>query len=76
MSDVASVRDLLKVRIVWKRVVPGRWGATVEGVACSLRMNDFPDEPLYTVSALGEEIDLDDAPQSWRIEFPQESHRE
>jgi hypothetical protein len=32
-------------------------------------MNDFPDEPLYTVEVSGERFDFDDAPASWTIPF-------
>jgi len=62
-------RDLLHLSIDWRETKPGTWVATVDGVECVLTMNDFPDEPLYTVHALGETFDLDDPPSAWRIEF-------
>ena len=38
-----------------------------EGQKCELVMNDFPEEPLYTLSCDGETLDLDDAPPEWII---------
>jgi hypothetical protein len=70
MSGNRSVRDLLTLKVAWQRVSPGHWLATVGGEECSLTMNDFPDERLYTVRAFGETLDIDDAPDSWTIDFP------
>ncbi|NJC25864.1 hypothetical protein GGR27_001363 [Lewinella antarctica] len=34
-----------------------------------LRMNDFPDEPLYTLHANGCEVHFDDLPKPWTVKF-------
>ena len=34
-----------------------------------LRMNDFPSEPMYTFIALGEDVDFDDLPNVWTIQY-------
>jgi hypothetical protein len=39
----------------------------VGGEKCQLLMNDFPDEPLYTLKWRGTSLDLDDSPPSWKI---------
>jgi hypothetical protein len=46
--------------------------ADVDGARWSIRMNDFPDEPLYTVLVDGDEVmHFDDWPSIWtRPEFP------
>lgn len=58
---------LLTVEIDWKKTAPTHWESTVGGRRCLLVMNDFPDEPLFTVSIEGESLDLDDAPTLWHI---------
>ncbi len=32
---------------------------------CWLRMNDFPEEPLWTLSFNSVEVDFDDQPEIW-----------
>jgi hypothetical protein len=39
---------------------------------CSLRMNDFPDEPLWTLIVNGVEHHFDDQPVNWRITYRSE----
>ena len=34
-----------------------------------LRMNDFPDEPLFTIILGLQIIDIDDAPENWEIPY-------
>lgn len=36
---------------------------------CYLRMNDFPDEPLWTLYYKGESIDFNDTPIFWTIAY-------
>jgi hypothetical protein len=36
---------------------------------CYLRMNDFPDEPLWTLFYKGDSIDFDDTPSIWHIAY-------
>ena len=71
MRAIVSLKELLRAHVVWRRVAPGRWLAIVSGEECSLAMNDFPDESLYTVCAFGDTIDIDDAPITWTIEMPE-----
>ena len=39
---------------------------------CYLRMNDFPDEPLWTLFYKGDSIDFDDTPSVWSITYRNE----
>jgi hypothetical protein len=39
---------------------------------CWLRMNDFPDEPLWTLFFKGEEKDIEDTPNSWKVNYRSE----
>ena len=63
-----SVKELLQLTIRWRKVAPGRWQAEVDGEPCLLVMNDFPEEPLYTVAYAGHSLDVEDAPHDWDIE--------
>jgi hypothetical protein len=36
---------------------------------CKLRMNDFPDEHMWTLFYKGDSIDFDDTPKSWNITY-------
>lgn len=36
---------------------------------CYLRMNDFPNEPLWTLFYNGETKDLEDTPALWKINY-------
>lgn len=39
---------------------------------CFLRMNNFPDEPLWTLFYKGEKRDFDDTPSKWSITYRSE----
>jgi hypothetical protein len=39
---------------------------------CYLRMNNFPDEPLWTLFYKGESISFDDTPSVWNITYRNE----
>jgi hypothetical protein len=68
MRRALCPKELLLLPVRWRRVRDGHWSATVNDRDCSLRMNDFPEEPLYTVTVEGVSIDIDDAPRTWSIE--------
>jgi hypothetical protein len=63
------VQSLLSRKIEWQRkpAKAGEWYAVVEGALCELTMNDFPDEPMYTVAIHGQTLDLDDLPSGWVV---------
>jgi hypothetical protein len=66
--QITKIDDLLNVAIVWaKESEPTMWLATIDGEVCMLTMNDFPEEPLYTLRWRDDSIDLDDAPACWSI---------
>ena len=70
MAVIRSVKELMRAAVAWRRVAPGYWHTIVAEEECSLTMNDFPAEPMYTVRAFGEAVDIDDAPGTWTIEMP------
>jgi hypothetical protein len=53
-------------RLVWRRGLFGGFKARVSGRAWSVRMNNFPDEPAYTLLIDGRKvIDFNDWPSDW-----------
>lgn len=68
MHRVKEIRDLLAIPIAWSKA-PGQasCSAVLDNESCRLTLNDFPDEPLYTVHWRGQKLDLDDAPEAWTI---------
>jgi hypothetical protein len=64
-----ELKELFKKKIIWQEVEPGgvEFTAEVGGTKCELRMNDFPDEPLYTIKYKGKQMDFDDATDIWEI---------
>ncbi len=69
MKRLQKIQDLKAIKIRWSPA-KGKtsWAASVLGEQCELRMNDFPDEPLYTVSWRDERFDIDDLPAHWLID--------
>jgi len=62
-----TIEKVLRASVDWGEVIPGgvEFQAEVEGHLCKLRMNDFPEEPLYTLIVGGEELNIDDVPVGW-----------
>jgi hypothetical protein len=69
MSTDALLDSLLKKHITWIEDIPhcSHFHAHVDGDLCRLRMNDFPEEPMYTVEVEGEKRDFDELPSGWVI---------
>lgn len=64
-----TISDLLKKELIWESKENSPFYTTKEYPfeACWLRINDFPDEPMWTLFFNGEEIDFDDDPDNWII---------
>lgn len=60
-----DIHELLTEKITWKRTGLSRWSAKVGGEDCQLRLNNFPDEPLYTLLWRDKSLDVEDAPPAW-----------
>jgi hypothetical protein len=63
------VHSLLPRKIEWQKKVGkiGEWYAIVEGDRCELTLNDFPDEPAFTVSVGDQTLDIEDLPTGWIV---------
>lgn len=60
-----------QMELVWQKLVPPHgklvFRTNVGGADAWIRMNDFPDEPLYTLIVSGTEvIHFNDWPAKWR----------
>lgn len=67
-----NIKDILKENLVWRYeqdsirfYISDQYPKEV----CKLRMNDFPDEPMWTLFYSGESIDFDDEPKTWKIHY-------
>jgi hypothetical protein len=58
MTSVVPPTDLLSLPIVWENVSVGRWRASVQDSECLLKLNNFPDEPLFTVTVGDLSVDV------------------
>jgi len=61
--------DLLNAEIMWEKggspIFP--YLAIFEGVKCVIRVNDFPEEALFTLIIEDrEKLDFDDWPAQWK----------
>ncbi|WP_423223228.1 hypothetical protein [Candidatus Amarolinea aalborgensis] len=72
--DVISA--LFEERIVWHSVEPEGEGpeyyAYIDGAKCEIRMNDFPDESLFTLRFQGQSLNIDNRPSTWVFPFDQD----
>ncbi|MCB9475279.1 MAG: hypothetical protein H6684_12800 [Deltaproteobacteria bacterium] len=66
-----EAKSLLNHSLEWQPSLREGWDWEVifGDTLCLLRMNDYPDEPLYTVFASGDSHDFDDKPTSWEIPY-------
>lgn len=64
-----DIEELLNKKLKWFEVLPSnhRFFTQYEGRECILQMNDFPEEPLYTLFYEEKSIDFDDKPIEWEL---------
>lgn len=65
----AEKLDIFDRGIDWKLDDSGgpNFRASIDGEAYTLSMNNFPEEPLFTLRWKSESIDLDDLPSNWTL---------
>ncbi len=66
---MSELEFLFAEQINWQFANSGRveFYAYVNHEKCELRMNDFPEEPLYTLTFKGQSVDFDDCPKIWSL---------
>lgn len=70
LKSFKKINRMLFEFIVW---VPfheenGKWyNSKYDSKECWLEINDFPDEPLWTLYYKGDKLDIEDTPFFWKI---------
>lgn len=67
-----SIDNLFNMKLIWKSekdTSPFFYCNKFSKNECYLRMNDFPEEPMWTLFYNGESIDFDDSPELWGINY-------
>lgn len=67
-----KLNNLLKEELVWKPALETKTYYITdfyEKEECWLRINDFPEEPMWTFYFKGESIDFDETPKKWKIQY-------
>ena len=74
MNTEIKIEELLKNKIIWKKGENRNvfYKSTFNGSLCVLQMNDFPDEPLYTLFWNDEVLDIEDKSDLWEIIYNQD----
>lgn len=67
---ITSIEQLLQRPVIWREEVPAgvEFFSYVDDDLCQLTMNDYPDEPLYTLRWKESSLDIDDRPSLWTFE--------
>lgn len=67
---IIAIADYSDRTILWKKrkLNIKYWFAKLDGNTAFLRMNNFPDESLYTLISQNVIKDYDDLPQNWILE--------
>lgn len=67
-QEVVKPQNWLEEQVIWVKGIDPEYpfSAEARGKKCVLRLNDFPEENLYTLLVDGEEVAaFDDWPKPW-----------
>ncbi len=66
-----NIQDIIEKRIFWHqdKKESTRFYSELNGVKVYLRINNFPEEPLYTVFLGTDSLDIEDKPVKWIIKY-------
>jgi len=69
MGAESLLQEILHARVDWiaTQEDPYTFKAMFGREIAHLRLNDFPEEPLCTVSVADTQIDIDDFPSQWTL---------
>lgn len=59
---------IIASEVYWHRADACKYFAIFEDKRYDLTLNDFPDEPLYTLSFENSCIDIENGPRGWTFE--------
>lgn len=63
----ATLANFFSRALKFKEIRGGLFETHFEGKSVKLRMNDFPDFPMWTLMYGAQSMDFDDAPKHWKI---------
>ncbi len=69
------IKDLLIEKLKWKDLSKQSKVFITDKYSienCYLQLNDFPEEPMWTLYFNDESIDFDDTPNKWVIQYSKE----
>lgn len=66
---ITEIEQIFDLKIEWREEIPGgvQFYAYVDGELCQLSMNDYPDEPMYTLRWREYSVGIDDHPPNWGL---------
>jgi len=66
-----EIKDLVNKSIYWQKhsINKKYFFAQFDGDLLLLRLNNFPDEPLWTLIKQLEILDIEDTPETWVIDW-------
>jgi len=69
METRRLIVEIMKGRVFWTETIQGgtEFTGIFKGHICKLRMNDFPDQPLYTLAIGNDQASFDDIPRTWTL---------
>lgn len=76
---MTSINDILKLKLMWRPIPESERDFSSENFSkeeCFLRINNFPEEPLWTLFYKNASIDFDDTPENWEIKYRSETKKE
>jgi hypothetical protein len=60
-------QEIVNEKIQWEETSGPYFQARFKNKTVTLRLNDFPDEVLWTLIIDGEEVDLEETPTLWTL---------
>lgn len=65
------INNYLIKKIIWTQDSQNEmiFRAMVDGNECILKINDFPSEPMYTLTVSDGNINFDDKPELWEFNY-------
>jgi len=69
-TPVDFLKALRDAEITWIATGgdPTLFDAVFEGEHVQIRLNEFPEAPIYTVFFRSEEFDLEEGPKTWQLQ--------
>ena len=64
-----TITDLIEMPLVWERQTKNTFMCDIGRMPVTLRVNDYPDESLFTLYFLGESLEIEESPSNWILHY-------